>query len=148
MSNKISLERGMRKLADDELMHWKYIKRVRKSDGTYRYYYDRTNNVLKNLGDARQQTYRMERAILEVEKNRRGDKNYSNASKSSNYLNAHAKTNAWNKEELRYWKAHPMAYKADLFVDKNAPKLVKHLNKVSDTISKAKRWIKGLFSNK
>lgn len=40
MSEKIRLERGMRRLADDELMHWKYIKRVRKPDGSYRYYYD------------------------------------------------------------------------------------------------------------
>ena len=40
MSEKIRLERGMRRLADDELMHWKYIKRVRGKNGKYRYYYD------------------------------------------------------------------------------------------------------------
>lgn len=40
MSEKIRLERGMRRLADDELMHWKYIKRMRGKNGKYRYYYD------------------------------------------------------------------------------------------------------------
>ena len=40
MPEKIRLERGMRRLADDELMHWKYIKRVRGKNGKYRYYYD------------------------------------------------------------------------------------------------------------
>ena len=40
MSEKIRLERGMRRLADDELMHWKYIKRVRGKNGKYQYYYD------------------------------------------------------------------------------------------------------------
>ena len=40
MSEKFRLERGMRRLADDELMHWKYVKRVRGKNGKYRYYYD------------------------------------------------------------------------------------------------------------
>ena len=40
MAKKIGLERGMRRLADDELMHWKYVKRVRGKNGKYRYYYD------------------------------------------------------------------------------------------------------------
>ena len=40
MSETIRLERGMRRLADDELMHWKYVKRVRGKNGKYRYYYD------------------------------------------------------------------------------------------------------------
>ena len=40
MSEKIRLERGMRRLADDELMHYKYVKRVRGKNGKYQYYYD------------------------------------------------------------------------------------------------------------
>ena len=40
MSEKFGLERGMRRLADDELMHWKYVKRVLGKNGKYRYYYD------------------------------------------------------------------------------------------------------------
>ena len=40
MSEKIRLERGMKSLADDELMHYKYVKRVLGKNGKYRYYYD------------------------------------------------------------------------------------------------------------
>ena len=40
MSEKIRLERGMRRLADDELMHYKYVKRVLGKNGKYRYDYD------------------------------------------------------------------------------------------------------------
>ena len=45
MSEKIRLERGMRRLADDELMHWKYIKRVRGKNGKYQYYYDNNAGI-------------------------------------------------------------------------------------------------------
>ena len=48
MSEKIGLERGMRRLADDELMHWKYVKRVRGKNGKYRYYYDNNTGTSKN----------------------------------------------------------------------------------------------------
>lgn len=47
MPEKIRLERGMRRLADDELMHWKYVKRVRGKNGKYRYYYDNTGTSKK-----------------------------------------------------------------------------------------------------
>ena len=40
MTEKIRLERGMKRLADDELMHYKYVKRVLGKNGKYRYYYD------------------------------------------------------------------------------------------------------------
>ena len=40
MPEKFRLERGMKRLADDEIMHWKYVKRVRGKNGKYRYYYD------------------------------------------------------------------------------------------------------------
>ena len=47
MSEKIRLERGMRRLADDELMHYKYIKRVLGKNGKYRYYYDNNTGTSK-----------------------------------------------------------------------------------------------------
>ena len=47
MSEKIRLERGMRRLADDELMHWKYVKRVRGKNGKYQYYYNNTGTSIK-----------------------------------------------------------------------------------------------------
>ena len=56
MSEKIRLERGMRRLADDELMHWKYIKRVRGKNGKYRYYYDNNTGTSKKKADAKSST--------------------------------------------------------------------------------------------
>ena len=51
MSEKIRLERGMRRLADDELMHYKYVKRVLGKNGKYRYYYDNnTGTSIKKAG--------------------------------------------------------------------------------------------------
>ena len=47
MSEKFRLERGMRRLADDELMHWKYVKRVRGKNGKYQYYYDNNTGTSK-----------------------------------------------------------------------------------------------------
>ena len=47
MSEKIRLERGMKRLADDELMHWKYVKRVRGKNGKYQYYYDNNTGTSK-----------------------------------------------------------------------------------------------------
>ena len=54
MSEKFRLERGMRRLADDELMHYKYIKRVRGKNGKYRYYYDNntgTSSIRKSTAN-------------------------------------------------------------------------------------------------
>ena len=47
MSEKIRLERGMKRLADDELMHYKYVKRVRGKNGKYQYYYDNNTGTSK-----------------------------------------------------------------------------------------------------
>lgn len=56
MSEKIGLERGMRRLADDELIHWKYIKRVRGKNGKYRYYYDNNTGTSKKKADVKPTT--------------------------------------------------------------------------------------------
>ena len=56
MSEKIRLERGMRRLADDELMHWKYIKRVRGKNGKYRYYYDNNTGTSIKKADVKPTT--------------------------------------------------------------------------------------------
>ena len=56
MSEKIRLERGMRRLADDELMHWKYVKRVRGKNGKYRYYYDNNAGISKKKADVKPST--------------------------------------------------------------------------------------------
>ena len=56
MSEKIGLERGMRRLADDELMHYKYIKRVIGKNGKYRYYYDNNTGTSKKKAYAKPTT--------------------------------------------------------------------------------------------
>lgn len=56
MSEKIRLERGMRRLADDELMHWKYVKRVRGKNGKYQYYYDNNTGTSKKKADVKPST--------------------------------------------------------------------------------------------
>ena len=53
MSEKIRLERGMRRLADDELMHWKYVKRVLGKNGKYRYYYDNNTGTSKKKANVK-----------------------------------------------------------------------------------------------
>ena len=56
MSEKIRLERGMRRLADDELMHYKYIKRVLGKNGKYRYYYDNNTGTSIKKADVKPST--------------------------------------------------------------------------------------------
>lgn len=56
MSEKFGLERGMRRLADDELMHYKYVKRVRGKNGKYRYYYDNNTGTSIKKADVKSTT--------------------------------------------------------------------------------------------
>ena len=56
MSEKIRLERGMRRLADDELMHYKYVKRVLGKNGKYRYYYDNNTGTSIKKANAKPST--------------------------------------------------------------------------------------------
>ena len=56
MSEKFGLERGMRRLADDELMHYKYVKRVLGKNGKYRYYYDNNTGTSKKKADVKPST--------------------------------------------------------------------------------------------
>ena len=56
MPEKFGLERGMRRLADDELMHYKYVKRVLGKNGKYRYYYDNNAGTSKKKADVKPTT--------------------------------------------------------------------------------------------
>ena len=56
MSEKIRVERGMRRLADDELMHWKYVKRVLGKNGKYQYYYDNNTGTSKKKANVKPST--------------------------------------------------------------------------------------------
>ena len=68
MSEKIRLERGMRRLADDELMHYKYVKRVRGKNGKYRYYYDSNTGTSKKKADVKPSTKSSSKAKVSYSK--------------------------------------------------------------------------------
>ena len=68
MSEKFGLERGMRRLADDELMHWKYVKRVRGKNGKYRYYYDNNTGTSKKKADVKPTTKSSSKAKVSYSK--------------------------------------------------------------------------------
>ena len=68
MSEKIRLERGMRRLADDELMHWKYIKRVRGKNGKYQYYYDNNTGTSIKKADVKPSTKSSSKAKVSYSK--------------------------------------------------------------------------------
>ena len=68
MSEKIRLERGMRRLADDELMHWKYVKRVRGKNGKYRYYYDNNTGTSIKKADVKPSTKSSSKAKVSYSK--------------------------------------------------------------------------------
>lgn len=63
MSEKFGLERGMRRLADDELMHYKYVKRVLGKNGKYRYYYDNNTGTSKKKADVKPTTASIRKSI-------------------------------------------------------------------------------------
>lgn len=68
MSEKFGLERGMRRLADDELMHWKYVKRVRGKNGKYRYYYDNNTGTSKKKANVKPSTKSSSKAKVSYSK--------------------------------------------------------------------------------
>ena len=68
MSEKIRLERGMRRLADDELMHWKYVKRVRGKNGKYQYYYDSNTGTSMKKADVKPSTKSSSKAKVSYSK--------------------------------------------------------------------------------
>ena len=83
MSEKIGLERGMRRLADDELMHYKYIKRVIGKNGKYRYYYD------NNTGTSKKKAY-VKPTTKSIRKSTTLNRRYSAAIATTNLNGKHS----------------------------------------------------------
>ena len=141
MSEKIRLERGMRRLADDELMHWKYIKRYKKN-GKWRYVYDYTATTAgqyrKNISDNLAKAYKY------------GNLVGTSTSDSQNDL--------YEREERRYraeaelqqarYKTYQgsVNYKVDSIIESVGTSTVGLLNATSDVIDDGKKWLKRLFS--
>ena len=47
----MSYKAVVKRKSDDELMHWKYIKKVEGSNGKWRYYYDKKDADDKTLSE-------------------------------------------------------------------------------------------------
>lgn len=152
MSEKIRLERGMRRLADDELMHWKYIKRERKPDGSYRYYYDvksttkgkltaKMNNHYNLAKYAQKQEDDYYRKSLDYKRPKDEQDKYEELSKK------------WGHERLvndieeertrRVLNEYKKTYrsKIDDHIAVGSTKVANLLTNASNKINKAKNWI-------
>lgn len=162
MSEKWGVARGARKieLSDDELMHWKYIKRVKGKNGKWRYYYDNTNTgkgyydnkiakqkeIVKNA--TAQDTLRRGE-MHRLMKNGTTIEDFNHAAAMRN----HALENKQKAEkELRRLNTNyddykkGTDYKKDKAIEFGATKLVTFLNKSSNKIHKAKKWLSGLLN--
>lgn len=155
MSEKIGLERGMRKLADDELMHWKYIKRERKPDGSYRYYYDVKSTkkgkatYMRNLYDQAAKEARKEsKQYRGYEEKYDAQLDFEKAHKWNRRANdLGAKATGYEMESERLTKALSIYNKSSRgkIDDKIAvwsTKIAKVLTSNSSKINKAKNWLK------
>lgn len=146
----------------NELMHWKYIKRVKKN-GKWRYYYDSSANKLTNLQKQRQK--------LESEHNTKFEKYYANrwtedlASTPKSDTVGRENVNRWygsdkikeffrdgystemyspgtydqyKIDSIRYYedkRAKSIGGAVDKFMAKNGRKIAKNLNSISDSVS-------------
>lgn len=141
--------------SDGELYHWKYIKRE-KVNGKWRYYYTDTEyeKAKKRAEIAKQQSdsaYRMYRAALDA--HTKATKNYfenKNRQTANEYIRTHdAKERArkYDVEKLERSSSATVRYrKAKASYDKSAGhKVADLLNKSSDAIDKAKKWLSDRF---
>ena len=141
MSKKFRLERGMRRLADDELMHWKYIKRYKK-DGKWRYVYDYTAT---NAGQYRKS----------ISDNLASAYKYGNIVGTST---SDSQNDLYEREERKYraeaelqqarYKSYQKSvnYKVDSLIESVGTKTASALNAISDASDAGKKWLKRLFS--
>lgn len=148
-------------LDPDELVHWKYIKREKLSNGKYRYYYkddaydkareDYHNaNVKYNEASMMTDAYRKHSAYLydQLNKQHNGntlaverDKSYQDAVKLREKYASEKTDAAWDLRRKRemYMKAHAQYNRSA------GHKVADFLNGASDMIDKAKKWLIGLF---
>ena len=133
----------LRSVSDDELYHWKYIKRE-KVNGKWRYYYHEDDKKLKDKiksGVDKLQDY----AVVQNIRDKLGydekayaeyAKNFADAGKTTNYvINGTKHTVDWGQE---YIEAQKKFLKTPLG----------KIHQAASTIDKAKSWVSNLFSKK
>lgn len=158
-------------VSDDELYHWKYIKRE-KVNGKYRYYYKDTDvddakkvyDTAKTQSDsdtkaANAITNRVNTRIANL--NEAFKKKYPNiVDQDKNWTEFFDQSKplieAKNKAQGRAAESKKVADEAELnykaakrkYKESAGHKVADFLNKSSDAIDKAKTWVSGLFSKK
>ena len=119
---------------EDELYHWKYIKREKQPNGKWRYFYkdDKYETISNKYYDALKKEGRS-RAIVS---------RYGSETVKSNYEQA-------AKQYKRSTVLRPQYEKAKKRYERSAGhKIADFLNKTSDEAHKAKLWVKKLFEGK
>ena len=162
------------KASNDDLMHWKYIKKKKGKNGKWIYYYDRTANKLTNLEAQKAKAqYDYDRAFGKFYTDRFNDdmgaarrSGYGERTVKNWYFNENIKRhtkNAWNSESINrpyVWdlrdaeqavlrRSESIGGHIDKFMAKNGRKIASDLNSYSDavsnTVAKAKRFVTNLF---
>lgn len=113
--------------ADDELMHYKYVRRERLPDGSYRYYYP---SAKESLRLAAQSDFD---ARVQAERNNKLGTAALNKLANSAGINYRFRPNATKVQNTEMHNA------------KQDPKVQRYL-KVKRAIAKAKTWLKNLFT--
>lgn len=154
---------------NDELIHWKYIKRVKKN-GKWRYYYSMKDNELTKLQNQRKGLEDTYNRNFERWYQNRWNSDLRNASNSKERENA----NRWYKDRgikegtkdvyssfgkpgyydrykvdsAKYFedkRAKSIGGKVDKFMARNGYKIAKSLNKAGDAIEKGKKKVLNMF---
>ena len=157
--------------SDDELQHWKYIKRIKDRNGKWRYIYDQSANKSTSLAN--------ERRRLSNDHNQKFEKFYKDRwtddLRKSKTKTERDNVNRWYKDKAikkgirdtayegydksghydkyrvnsaKYYEekhAKTVRGKVDKFMEKNGRKIAKNLNSMSDQIDKGKRKVRDLF---
>lgn len=122
--------------SNSELKHWKYIKRVKTSKGKWRYYYDKKANTAAKMEDKKKMLYKLSDKFEKYKYRGRYNtetKAYNDIiTKTENHLDAMNALKGYNEQK----------YKAELFIDKHADKVVSALNKASDKMQDMKKKAK------
>lgn len=133
-------------LDTDEMMHWKYIKRVKLSNGKYRYYYDEKDNHLtelkKGLAD-KENGYK--------NKYRESSNQYVHYANGEHYKGKYDHNKETARADLFLRRANIERHRTtgkgrvDAYMEKHGNEIARSLNKLTNAIYKGKSKIERIF---
>ena len=166
MSNYYAIHKTKK---NDALMHWKYIKKVKKN-GKWRYYYSMKDNELTKLQNQRknlEDTYNRDFERWYQNRWNSDLRNTSNSEERKNvnrwykdrtikegtkdtygFYNGPGYLDRYRVDSAKYFedkRAKSIGGKVDKFMAKNGAKMAKSLNKAVDAIEKGKKKVANLF---